>query len=614
MITEFDAVYRRVWEVPAPLRPSQWAEKYRVLTRRQSSRPGKWSNESAPALAGLMDLMAHPRVRKLSLIKAGQVGASEAVRNVVAYMADREPDPVLITLPNEAHGRGVFADRIVPLFEDCPRLRELMSDFGRDTTLSQITLTNGFEVRLGWSGSPTSQATHPARIVWNDETDKFSPWAGTEADPISLAEIRTATYANSLIVNTSTPTTRDGMIFRLYDAAPVKISFHCPCPHCGKFQPLVFDGLKWEKIDIADQHERAAALVARDAAEYFCRGCGAGHRDADRPAMLMRGCWTTEDGSWRLYVDGTEHGELPPEAEIGARLSALYSLAPRHRYSHIAAEFVRCEGDPMKTQNFRNGWLGEVHEVKISVSPHDVIRTKAATAAAPHVVPSWASVLIATADVQKDHFWYVIRAWGRESRSQLIHYGLTHTFDELYRVCLESAFAIEDQTGQMAKPSALLIDIGGRTSEVYSFAQTDGRIVPCKGASHKMQRPWTMSPQPNGLVLRIVDVDYYKDFLHRLINDPDPVRWMPHAEVADDYCQQLVSEHKIFERKKHKEVWVPVTAGRANHLWDAEVLQCAAGDMSNVGIVQTQIAPQPDRRQGNTIPVRDWLNHGRNKW
>ena len=610
-ITDFERAYRRAWEVPAPLTPAQWAERYRVLSRRQSSRPGRWSSEAAPALAGLMNLATHPRVRKLSVQKAGQVGASEAFRNVVGFLADREPDPVLLVLPNESHGRGIFADRILPLFEDTPRLRELLSPSGRDTTLSQVRLTNGFTIRLGWSGSAVALAANPARLVWNDEVDKFQPWVGDESDPVSLAEIRVATYANSIIINTSTPTTRDGLIFRLYDSATTKIAYHVPCPHCSAFAPLVFDQLKWPKLDITDKHQRAAAVVARDLACYVCKSCGAEHRDADRARMLMRGCWTTADGSWRLYVDGTEHGELPRDAEIGAHVWAVHSLAPKHRYAQIAAEFIRSEGDPMRTMNFRNGWLGEVHEVKTATTPHDIIRTKALSAAAPHVIPAWAVMLIATADVQKDHFWYVIRAWGYELKSQLVRYGLCHTFDELYRVGLESAFPIEGRAGEVAKPSYLLIDTGGsRTSEVYDFAKQDRRIVPCKGASQKMQRPWSMSPQPNGLTLRIIDTDYYKDVLHRFINDPDEARWTPHNAVNDDYAQQLVSEHKIFDRKRHKEIWIPVTSGRANHLWDCEVMQAAAADMANVGVSQQTIANASVRQQERaraTSSLETWL-------
>jgi phage terminase large subunit GpA-like protein len=263
-------------------------------------------------------------------------------------------------------------------------------------------------------------------------------------------------------------------------------------------------------------------------------------------------------------------------------------------------------------QNFRNSWLGEVFEIQTASVKSDVISVKAASAPDPHVVPPWAVALIAAADTQKDHFWFTIRAWGFGFKSQLVHYGLATTFDELYRVALESSFPIDGQTGAVAKPSHLLIDTGGnRTGEVYQFALNDiGRIIPCKGASQKMQRPWQLSPQPNGITLRLIDVDYFKDTLHRLMNDEtDGERWQVHNAVTDDYRHQLVSEHKIFDRRKHREAWIPKTAGAANHLWDAEVLQCAAADMLGAGLQQAQIdtsRPAPTPAQ-DTIRPSDWI-------
>jgi phage terminase large subunit GpA-like protein len=615
---DFDTAYRRVWQVPTPLRVSEWAEQFRILSRRQSSRPGRWSNEAAPPLAGLMNLAVHPRVRKLSIMKAAQVGVSEAMRNVLGYLADREPDPVLLNLPSEAHGRGIFSDRIIPLFEDCPRLAELLSDSSRDTTLSQINCANGFTLRLGWSGSPTSQSSHPVRVVWNDEVDKFIPWAGIESDPISLAEVRTATYGNSIIIISSTPTRRDGPIYRQYDAAPIKLAFHAVCPHCRKFQPLRFDRLKYDHVDDADKNKRAASVLMRGAAWYVCEGCGVLLEDRERARMLAGGCWTNEDGSYRLHVDGTEHGELPNDCEIGAHLSAFHSLAPKHRLANIAAEFIKSLDDPMRMQNFRNSWLGEVFEIQTATTKTDVVRDKAASAAPPHIIPEWAVALIATADTQKDHFWFTIRAWGFEYKSQLIHYGMCVTFDELYRVCLNSSFAIAGRAGQVASPSALLIDTGGtRTSEVYQFALTDQRIIPCKGTSEiRMQRPWTLHPQPSGIVLRMLNVDYYKDLLHRLLNDPDSTRWMPHSQIAEDYAQQLTAEHKVFDRKRRREVWTVRTSGAANHLFDCEVLQCAAADMGNFGQMQQVVASVPSSAQPSQ-PHRESKNPltaHRGKW
>jgi hypothetical protein len=96
----------RELDVPERLTPSQTAERYRTLSRRQSSRPGKWDNKNSPALVGIMDLAwVRGEVRKIYIRKAAQVGVSEAARNLLLHMAMREPDPVLLILPDEKTGK-----------------------------------------------------------------------------------------------------------------------------------------------------------------------------------------------------------------------------------------------------------------------------------------------------------------------------------------------------------------------------------------------------------------------------------------------------------------------------------------------------------------------------
>ena len=102
---------KRMWRtvIPSePVSPSVWAEKYRRLSRRQSHRPGRWQHDNAPVLKGLMDILVDPRVEELSLVKAAQVGGSEAVRNVIGWLAHYDPDPVLIVLPDENTGKRII--------------------------------------------------------------------------------------------------------------------------------------------------------------------------------------------------------------------------------------------------------------------------------------------------------------------------------------------------------------------------------------------------------------------------------------------------------------------------------------------------------------------------
>src|SRR5690606_19035622 len=63
---------------------------------------------------------------------------------------------------------------------------------------------------------------------------------------------------------------------------------------------------------------------------------------------------------------------------------------------------------------------------------------------AAKVVPAWASRIVMTVDTQKDHFWFVVRAWGAGFRSRRLHHGRVATFEELSVLMDESLWPYEN--------------------------------------------------------------------------------------------------------------------------------------------------------------------------
>jgi phage terminase large subunit GpA-like protein len=596
---------RAAWEPPEKLLPSQWAERNRYLSRGQSSRFGKFKIANAPYIAGIMDLpFLFPRVRKINIIKAGQMAISEMIRCQIGYLADQEPDPCLLNLPDERSGKRIFGKRILPLFEETERLKALHTKRSRDMGLYDVALKNGFSLRLAWSGSDTSLASDPIRCVFNDEVNKFQRSA-KEADPISLAEVRTATYGNSLIVNISTPTVGGEMIDVLYEGSPIKLFYFVPCPHCGKFHPWTWDRLRWEKFEgIADHKKKADAILkGSETAWYECLDCGKKIFDRHRAKALNKAYWGDEDDTFKLFVDGRIEGTLPDGDEVGIHVWAIYSLAAKHTFRGIAAEWVRCEGDVGKTQNFVNSWRGENFETQVNKTSSDEIEARKAKAPPKKLVPEWAGVVLATADTQKDYFVWVIRAWGYNYRSQLLEAGVSRSFEDLHRATLGSGFKVGGGDALIGA-RCLLIDSGGwkgaesanlsRTKEVYAFAANDPlRIFPTKGSSTVMNSPIARPTQlvgfPGVQLIRF-DPVFFEDTLARLIQDADPTLWQVHNEVTADYCIQMAARHKIRDRRTRKIRWTTKAAGMADHYRSAEILQCVGADMANVSMMRP---PEP---------------------
>jgi phage terminase large subunit GpA-like protein len=98
-------------------------------------------------------------------------------------------------------------DRVAPMIRDTPVLREIFTSKSRDSgdTILQKAFPGG---RLNMTGAnaPATLASRPIRIVLCDEVDRFPASAGTEGDPVSLAEKRTTTFWNRKIGLVSTPT------------------------------------------------------------------------------------------------------------------------------------------------------------------------------------------------------------------------------------------------------------------------------------------------------------------------------------------------------------------------------------------------------------------------
>jgi Phage terminase large subunit (GpA) len=101
-----DAI-ERAWRdglKPDPLLTvSEWADRYRVLSQRASSEPGRWRTERTPYLREIMDCLspASP-VQRVALMKGAQIGGTEC-GNCADMASVAEPKPCY---PPDRHSQG----------------------------------------------------------------------------------------------------------------------------------------------------------------------------------------------------------------------------------------------------------------------------------------------------------------------------------------------------------------------------------------------------------------------------------------------------------------------------------------------------------------------------
>jgi phage terminase large subunit GpA-like protein len=563
-----------------------------------SAEPGNLKLRRTPYIAALLKLAVTAGVEEIVVVAGTQVAKTTWEEAALCYWAAVEPGPVLVVKPTEDACKAYIKRRIRPIFSASPAIARLMSDDKSDNTLDEIRLRT-MPIYFGWAGSPQALASWPCRRVIADEVDKYPDFSGNESDPISLARERMATYGyRRCLLACSTPTTRERGIWKLFEACEQQVWYFVPCPHCGEYQRLVWSQVKYPHSEAGEGKIKHAERVEHGTLAYYeCATCKGHIVDHHKPKMLEGGDWRQEDGQ-----------PLRESKRVGAQLPSLYS--PWRTLSEMAAEWIKADGDPALTMNFRNSRLAEPFEVLTAKPKADVIRTKAAKGHPRFVVPDWAQVIIATADSQKDHYRYGVRAWGYSNRSRLIDNGLAASSDDLKQRTVNRMF------GAYGCPLLLVDSGGGRkdtasgdiTARVYTLARSDPtRIRAIKGASEQAELIRESFLKDQQLALWLLNVDRLKDQLFALINAADETLWEVFSECGEDYAKEMAGEHKVFDRKAKRELWTKVTSGAPNHAWDWEVYQVAAAMKLGLGMVPPQAAvvtPQPQQQTANPLNYR----------
>ncbi len=612
---------KEAWKLPEKITVSQWADKHRVLGAMTGPEPGPWRTSRTPYLAGIMDAFCDPMVEEITIMAGTQLGKTECMYNMLGYAIDQDPGPALLVMPREADAKKISYNRVKPMLELSDVLRKHLPDLDDDISKLEHRLDNMI-ITFAGSNSPAALAQRAVRYVFFDETDKYPPFSGREADPIKLAIERTKTYWNRKIVKVSSPTTRQGYIFREYERSSRR-RFYVPCPHCGRYQVLV-----WGQIKIPEEERDPEKIISNRLAEYICRYCQMKIEDKQKPKIMTRGVWAPEDAE--ISAKGKIKSKVAAARHVGFWLSSLYS--PWLTWSDIAAEFFRSQGRPAALMNFANSWLAEVFEERTEETKPEILAAKAGRYV-EGVVPAGCLVLTAGVDVQKNYFILGIRGWGYGEESWSIRACRVESWDEVESILFMTQYPQEK--GDKTFPVLMTcIDSGYRTDEVYDVCRRwKDRARPVKGHDHLAGVPYKINhldrhPRtgkiiPNGLILWHIDTSHYKDKINRMVHaEPgDPAQWHLFKNPSDAYLKQFCAEHKIIIRNRKtgvaREEWVKVTQGRPNHYLDVEVYAAAAADTIQVYAMRKdhEMAvhhPRPDRdsdrREGS------WIRRSGGKW
>ena len=588
-------IVRPTLEPPPRLLPSQWAAANRDLPEDLAAEPGRWRNERTPYLAEVMDAFADREVSRITFVKSGQVGGTEAANNMILWAMDVQPGIILYVLPTEEDAADECTGRLATMIASCRRMDRYITHDGW-ATRHQISLRGKRKIKMAWAAAPRTLVRRAVRYVMIDELDNCEQAAGRLGSHLGLAAERTTTYGEAAkIVTVTTPSLPEAGAWRAWMESDRR-QYYVPCPHCGTYQILIFEQIRYPEKRTPDEIE------ALNLARYACAGCEREIKPDRRQWMVIRGLWLPHGVTpiSALPLDDAEaikraalftreqwrpdtNGSWPTTRRRGYHIWSAYS--PWRTWSMIAAEYLRTKDEDERRQVFVNSWLGEPYLNAVETTDIEVLRDKRLHGQPRDLVPSWAKRLMIGVDTQDEYLVYELRAWGENAQSTLIREGDLDDFAELEQLMYA---AYDTESGSKMRVSWVAIDLAGhRTEEVYTFARTHQGVMPVRGMTpyagdYWIVKPATVDYTPRGRrspwTLRIwhVNVNYWKDTLHRFMARASGERghWGLHRETSDAYLDQITAEHQTWEigrtGRKHR-VWRPKSQNRRTDFLDATI-------------------------------------------
>lgn len=594
----------KVLTPPEKLTVSEWAEKYRVLDAKSSSRPGPWRNHVTPYLNEIMDAFNSIETEEIVFIKPTQVGGTEALQNALGYVVMQDPSPVIIVYPDKELAESVSENRLQPMLRLSPALKNRFKELR--TSKLEIQCEDMYITLVG-SNSPGGLSSRPVKYVFLDEVDKFPGASKKESGPIKLARERTKTFPDRKIFMASTPTLRTGHIWKAKENADIEKHYFVPCPHCAEYIELKFQQIKWS------QDEKLSYVDRSETAKYCCQECGGIIEDRHKPNML-------NNGRWQIVKEKTKSPR-----KVAYWMNTLYS--PFVKFSEIAKEFLTTKDDSDDFQNFVNSWLAEPWEdTKLKTNADTVM--EAQTHIPEFIVPEDTVFLTGGVDVQENSLFWTIRAWGKHITSQNIAHGQAFSFSEVERI-MNLEYLKPDGTPMVV--SLCGVDSGDQTDLVYDFCATNSDwAIAVKGRpagdnNYKISTINKAGSNAYGMQLLLVSGSNYKDMIMaRMKRKPGTQgSWSVYAGCDREYAEQVTAEHKIKKKNsanKIIETWVPKTTHADNHYLDTEVYAFAVAELLGVRTLHLNEVEEDQEEieasiNEKTIESNDnWLNSSGDSW
>ncbi len=537
----YDEAFRQGLRPDPLLTVSEWADRHRMLSSVASSEPGPWRTSRTPYLREVMDCLSPSSpVERVVAMFASQTGKTEAGLNWIGHVIHHVPGPMLMVQPTVEMAKRYSKQRIAPLIEASPVLRELVKP-ARSRDSGNTVLTKEFPggaLMMTGANSAVGLSSTPVRFLFLDEVDRFAADVDQEGDPIGLAIQRAATFYNRKILLTSTPTIKG---FSRIEAAYLESDqrrYWVPCPECSEFQILEWRQVRWPKGE-------------REKAFYLCIHCETEIQDHQKGWMLENGKWVAEAKS---------EGKT-----AGFHLNGLYSPHGWTSWGEIAVEHGQVYKDPPRLKVWTNTKLSESWEEDGDRLDGEGLLARREDYGP--LLPDGVAVLTSGVDVQDDRIELEVTGWGKDEESWSIDYRViwgdpsTPSIWNDLDAYLHRRFPHSRQVPDLPI-RAVCVDTGGHhTLKAYDFCRPrqGRRIWAVKGRGGQGVPSWPRRPSRNNkgkVPLFVIGVDALKEALYSRLRLEEVGPGFCHFSISRDneYFQQLCAESVVTRYHKGRPI------------------------------------------------------------
>jgi phage terminase large subunit GpA-like protein len=563
---------------PFYIHAGEWAANCRRITRAESSEPGNFDYKKTPFMKPIYEAVESGKYRRVVIACGAQNSKTETCLNILGHRLDTKPVPSVIVLPSKDLSKTFSKKRVSKLIENST-LKEKCS-YKNDNVFEKVV--NGHFLSFAWSTSPTTMCSSPYGFALLDELDRFEADSRGEGDPVTLVEARGTTFPDFIMICNSTPTIEDTSAIAREFEKGTKQRLHFVCLNCKQAFLPILENLKWER----DQPWTAHLL---------CPHCEHKMYDKDRTTLIENYVYLSDS---QTYENSFVQGTLP---DLTVASFWIYGLAsPWKSFVDRATLFYEAakKKDQFEIQAVVNTAFGQLFRIKTEKPDvENVFACKLDYGNSQ--IPQGVQALLASVDVQKDRFYYVVRGYalgGQES--WLIEWGEIfgdtedpNTWKRLTEQVLKKKY-LGVGTNTLYNIQQVFIDSGYRAYVVYDYClKSQGFCLPAKGRDVLKSPVATVGITHNDKSFKLFHINdgFFKEKIHGEIRKAEK-KWHLCREVNEQYANSILAEGMVIKANGLKH-WIKL-AERNDYL-DCEKMAEALAHY--LGILNPKTVQNPNR-------------------